>query len=304
MRTHLMSRALVVLACAILCTSGTAQQPAAGQSGAKPKLYNTAKQKLLEGKQVFSFTQSKFDVAGYCESAKHYDYTWFEMQHSTLEFRDVEAMIAGCPNVAAIPMIRLPDAQEWHIQHALDIGALGVIIPTVDDVERAREAVKWAHYPPLGRRSSGGGQFGRLWGGNGVNYRDTFNDNVLVVVMIESPTGVANAHEIAAVPGVDVVIIGNADMTNFSGYPQNDDHYQALITKVHDETLKAGKIWGQANANYAKNHPLSKDAKFFQNGPSNDGWAPAGRGGRGPTAAAEGEEEVLAPGAGKGRGKQ
>jgi 4-hydroxy-2-oxoheptanedioate aldolase len=298
--------ALGLLAAAILSTSGSAQQ----QTGAKtaaPKLYNTAKLKLREGKQVFSFTQSRFDVAGYCESAKHYDYAWFEMQHSTLEFRDVEAMIAGCPGVAAIPMIRLPDAQEWHIQHALDIGALGVIIPTVDDVERAREAVKWAHYPPLGRRSSGGGQFGRLWGGTGVNYRETFNDNVLVVVMIESPTGVANAHEIAAVPGVDVVIIGNADMTNFSGFPQNDEHYQALVTKVHDETLRAGKIFGQANANYAKNHPLSKDAFFFQNGPSFDGWAPAGRGGRGATAAAEGEEEVLAPagqGKGKGRGKQ
>ena len=62
------------------------------------------------------------------------------MQHSTLEFRDIEAMIAACPHVAAIPMIRLPDAQEWHIQHATDIGVLGVIIPTVDDVDRAREA--------------------------------------------------------------------------------------------------------------------------------------------------------------------
>src|ERR1700742_2503892 len=87
----------------------------------QPVLSNTAKQKLLERKQVFSFTQSKFDIAGYCEAAKHYDYTWFEMQHSTLEFKDVEAMIAACPHTAAIPMIRLPDAQEWHIQHATDI---------------------------------------------------------------------------------------------------------------------------------------------------------------------------------------
>ena len=57
---------------------------------AKAPLYNTAKQKLLDGKQVFSFTQSKMDIAGYCEAAKHYDFTWFEMQHSTLEFADVE----------------------------------------------------------------------------------------------------------------------------------------------------------------------------------------------------------------------
>ena len=71
---------------------------------------------------------------------------------------------------------------------------------------------------------------------------------MLVVVMIESPIGVANAYDIARVEGIDVVIIGNNDMSSFSGYPQTDDRYQALITKVHDETLKAGKIFGQANA--------------------------------------------------------
>src|SRR6266571_2549511 len=176
-----------LIALALLGAVAPAQQPAA-----KP-LYNTAKQKLLEGKQVFSFTQSKADPAQYCEYAKHYDYTWFEMQHSTLEFKDVEAMIAACPRARAIPMIRLPDAQEWHIQHATDIGALGVIVPTVDDVDRAREAAKWAHYPPMGRRSAGAGQAAGIWGVNGVNYRQTINDNMLVVVMIESPTGVANA---------------------------------------------------------------------------------------------------------------
>ncbi len=247
----------------------------------KPKLYNTAKQKLLEGKQVFSFTQSKFDPVAYCEFAKHYDYAWFEMQHSTLEFRDVEAMIAKCPHAPAIPMVRLPDAQEWHIQHATDIGALGVIIPTVDDVERAREAVKWSRYPPVARRSAGQGQAISIWGANGVDYRKTFNDNMLVVVMIESPTGVANAYDIASVPGVDVVLIGNNDLSSFSGFPQSDDRYQALMTKVRDDVLRAGKIFGQANAAlYAKGHPLSKDTLFLQNGLSNDGWLPPAVNGR------------------------
>src|SRR5437016_4983672 len=280
----------VIAACSALsvvfaCGTATAQS--------KPPLYNTAKQKLLDGKQVFSFTQSKFDIAAYCEAAKHYDYTWFEMQHSTLEFKDVEAMIAACPKVAATPMIRLPDAQEWHIQHATDIGALGVIIPTVDDVDRAREAVKWARYPPVARRSLGGGQAASIWGINGINYRQTFNDNMLVVIMIETPTGAANAYDIASVPGVDVVIIGNNDLSSFSGFPQNDDRYQQLMNKIHDDTLRAGKIFGQANAQlYAKGHPLSQDARFFQNGPSNDGWQPpAKKGARvDPNAPPPGEE--------------
>ena len=262
------------------------------QPAAKAPLYNTTKQKLLEGKQVFSFTQSKFDIQGYCEAAKHYDYTWFEMQHSTLEFKDIEAMIAACPHVPAIPMIRLPDAQEWHIQHATDIGVLGIVVPTVDDVDRAREAAKWSRYPPVARRSSGQGQARSLWGINGINYAATINDNMLVVVMIETPTGVANAYDIASVPGIDVVIIGNNDLSVFSGFPQNDDRYMALVKKVHDDTLRAGKIFGQANANYATGNPFSKDAKFFQNGPSFDGWKSPSSGGRSTSAPPPGEEDT------------
>jgi 4-hydroxy-2-oxoheptanedioate aldolase len=261
------------MAAAFVLIFGTGRLRGQNATGMKPKLYNTAKQKLLDGHQIFSFTQSKFDIDGYCESAKHYDFTWFEMQHSTLEFADIEKMIAACPHAGAIPFIRLPDAQEWHIQHTTDIGALGVIVPTVDDVDRAREAAKWSRYPPIARRSTGQGQAAAIWG---ADYRKTANDNMLVVVMIETPTGVANAYDIASVPGVDVVIIGNNDLSVFSGYSQTDDRYHALVAKVHDEVLRAGKIFGQASAAYATG-PFSKDSYFFQNGPSNDGWTPPKR---------------------------
>jgi 2-keto-3-deoxy-L-rhamnonate aldolase RhmA len=188
-------------------------------------------------------------------------------------------------------MIRLPDAQEWHIQHVTGIGALGVIIPTVDDVDRAREAVKWSRYPPVGRRSAGGGLYNRIWGINGINYRQTIKENMLVVIMIETPTGVANAYDIASVPGVDAVILGNNDLSSFSGFPQTSDEYWHLIGKVHRDVLRAGKIFGQANANYAKGHPYSEDARFFQNGPSHDGWTPPAAGGRAanPNAPPDGE---------------
>jgi 2-keto-3-deoxy-L-rhamnonate aldolase RhmA len=268
----------------MLCLVATSVAQAQQAPAAKPPLYNTAKQKLLDHKQIFSFTQFRNDPEAYCESAKHYDYAWFDMQHSTLEFADLERMIGACPRAPAIPMVRLPDAQEWHIQHATDVGVLGVIIPTVDDADRAREGAKWARYPPIGRRSSGQGLANSVWGVNGINYRNTIDDNMLVVVMIETPTGVANAYDIASVPGVDVVIIGNNDLSQFSGYPATSPEYQQLITKVYEATKKAGKIFGQANWTFATGHPLSKDSFFFQNGPSNDGWKPpagSGRGGRG-----------------------
>ena len=150
-------------------------------------------------------------------------------------------MIAACPHAGAIPMIRLPDAQEWHIRHATDIGALGVVIPTVDNANRAREAAKWARYPRVGRRSAGGGQYNGIWGINGVNYRQTINDNILVVIMIETPTGVVNAYDIASVPGADVVIVGNNDLSSFSGYPQNSDEYWHLVAPISIEMYEFEK---------------------------------------------------------------
>ena len=288
MKTIFATRILVCSLALLVCLSVPAVAQPSAAAPAQSALYNTAKQKLLEGKQVFSFTQSKFDIAGYCEAAKHYDFTWFEMQHSTLEFADVEKMIAACPHVRATPMIRLPDAQEWHIQHATDIGALGVVIPTVDDVDRAREAAKWAHYPPQGRRSQGQGQYRTLWDSPTVDYRNTINDNMLVVIMIETPTGVANAFDIASVPGVDVVIIGNNDLSSFSGYEQTDARYHQLVQKVHDDTLRAGKIFGQANATYATG-PYSLGGLFFQNGKSVDGWQPPNSSGANANAPPPGE---------------
>jgi hypothetical protein len=115
----------------------------------------------------------------------------------------------------------------------------------------------------------------------GVNYRATVNDNMLVVVMIETLEGVANAEEIAATHGVDVVLIGNNDLSSFSGWPQNDPRYQDALVKVHDAALKYGKYFGNAGAQYLNGYVLSADTRMVQNGPARDGWTPPRGGGPG-----------------------
>src|SRR5579862_5762695 len=161
------------------------------------KIYNTAKQKLMDGKQIVGVTISSPDPNIYCAAANSgYDFTWIEMQHSPLTYGDVSKMIYACRGASAMPFIRVPDATESDIQKATDIGAIGIIVPTVDTVEKAEAAVKWSKYPPLGRRSMGNGQYGELWG---KDYRQTANDNMAVVIMIETPIGVENAEKIASV---------------------------------------------------------------------------------------------------------
>jgi 4-hydroxy-2-oxoheptanedioate aldolase len=287
-------------------------------------LYNTAKQKLLDQKQVTSYTISRLDPELYCETRKHFDFIWFEMQHSTMTWADMEKMIAACPGIqnglVAAPMIRMPDDVEANMQKGGDIGALGFIIPTMPDAVIARD-VRFARYPPWGRRSTGAGQYNTIWGGNNMrqpgqsliagapafNYAETINDNMLCVVMIETVEGVINANEIANVFGVDVVIEGNTDLSRFSGYNQNDDRYEDLMIKVHDATLKAGKFYGHAGAQYITGNILSPDSRLFQNGPAFDGWTPPARGASQaaePTYNAPGGTGAPAAPAGGGRGRR
>lgn len=237
----------------------------------------------MEGKQIFSYTISRPDPALYCEVAPHYDFIWLEMQHSTQTWADLEKMIATCPGVG-VPMVRLPDEYESTIQKATDIGALGVIEPTVDTVEKAEAVVRYARYPPDGRRSQGGGQYSQVWASKTDDYHNTINQNMLVIVMIETPVGVANAYDIARVPGLDGVLIANTDLGNFSLSKPGSPEYEGLVKKIHDATLKAGKWLGATNPQYASGRPDSKDMLFFQNGASFDGYQPPvgrGRGGQG-----------------------
>src|SRR5437764_1127535 len=86
----------------------------ASMSPATPRpLYNKAKELLLQGKRVNSRTISSLDPDLYCEARKHYDFIWFEMQHSTMSWDDVRRMVIACPGPdGAAPFIRMPDALE------------------------------------------------------------------------------------------------------------------------------------------------------------------------------------------------
>jgi 4-hydroxy-2-oxoheptanedioate aldolase len=214
-----------------------------GQDSAKPsRIYNTVKQKLAEGKQVIGGTVSLPDPDLYCAMANAgFDFTWIEMQHSPLTYQDVARMIMACRGAPAVPFIRVPDATEGDIQKATDIGALGNILPMVDTVEKAAAAVRFARYPPAGRRSQGGGQYGALWG---TDYRQTANDNIMIVAMIENPAGVAVADRIASVPGVDVLFVASTDLGSFSGFKQNEPAYEALVARVVEATAAAGRKLG------------------------------------------------------------
>jgi len=105
-------------------------------------------------------------------------------------------------------------------------------------VEKIQNAITYAKFPPVGKRSQGGGQYGTLWG---REYRQKANDNIMIVAMIENPAGIAIADQIAGLEHVDVVFAASSDIGSFTGLRQGNPEYEALITRIKDATLAAGK---------------------------------------------------------------
>lgn len=217
---------------------GSAFAPPAGS-----KIWNPVKLKMLQGSKVTGGTLfSSTDPATYCAFANAgYDFIWTEMQHDQRDWQAVARMWRTCPSAKAVPGVRVAYTDEREIQHALDAGALVVVVPTVDSVAEAIEARNWTYFPPLGRRSSGGGQAfdPAVYGGVPGGYRNTINDNVVLILMIETLEGLKNADEIAKVPGVSAVFAASGDLGNFSGYRQGMPDYERAINIVHDAAIKA-----------------------------------------------------------------
>lgn len=217
-------------------------------------VWNPVRRSLRDGRPLVGRSVSTQDLAAmdatYCEQASRpgADFTWTEMQHSGIDWGDAWRMwaygsSARCPNRKAVPGVRVARTDEREIQHALDGGAMVLVVPTVDTEQEAREAVQWAYYPPLGHRSLGGTQTAAVLGPwlKGANYRQTFNDNLVLIVLVETIEGVKNAAAIARVPGVHAVFAASADLGNFSGYAEGDAPYERLVGAIHDATLAAGK---------------------------------------------------------------
>ncbi len=190
------------------------------------------KAKLLAGQKVSGGTLFNVtDPSVYCAMANGgYDFIWTEMQHSSVTWDQAAKMWGACPYARAVPGVRVAYTNEQEMQHALDNGALVIVVPTVDTVEEAIAARDWAYFPPLGRRSNGGGNAfaANMYGSVPGGYRQTINDNLVLILMIETLEGVQNAAEIAKVPGVTALFAASGDLGNFSGYAQGSPDYERL----------------------------------------------------------------------------
>jgi 4-hydroxy-2-oxoheptanedioate aldolase len=149
-----------------------------------------------------------------------FDWLFLDMEHGVMSLEACAQISVAALDAGIAPIARVPNGEYAIATRALDNGALGIVMPHVDTAEEAREVVSRLKYPPVGHRSMGG--IGPHYGLRSASTGDAakaLNAANLTVVMLETPTAIANADAIAAVPGVDVLLIGSNDLCAEMGIP-------------------------------------------------------------------------------------
>ena len=219
-----------------------------------PELKNLTKDKLAKGELALGvgLRQARSVDIGKAMKTAGFDWLFIDMEHNAMDI-DIATQIAVAGQDAGItPIVRVPGFEHHLAARALDGGAQGIVFPHVDDAETAARLVSYCRYPPQGKRSMTGAlpqldfksyPFGET--------AKMVNDATLIVIMLETPEAIANADKIAAVPGVDVLLIGTNDLCMEMGIPGEfmhervQDAYKTMIAacKAHGKVPGMGGIY-------------------------------------------------------------
>jgi 2-keto-3-deoxy-L-rhamnonate aldolase RhmA len=179
--------------------------------------------------------------------AAGYDWLFIDSEHGVITTQEISQIcLAALPNGIA-PIVRVCADAIDEGTRALDNGALGIVVPHVDTVEQAKRLVDAFRFSPMGHRSSGGppAQFGFRPPG-AAELQKTLNAEILVIPMIETPQAVENADRIAALEGIDALLIGTNDLALEMGIAGQVGHERigAAYQKVADACRRHKKVLG------------------------------------------------------------
>jgi 2-keto-3-deoxy-L-rhamnonate aldolase RhmA len=209
-------------------------------------LRNAVKEKLARNEPVYSMAVRlvrTVEIATIARTAG-YDSIYIDLEHSGISLDAAGQICVASIGMGLVPFVRVPSADAAFVTRALDGGALGVIAPHVRSAADARALVRIVKYPPLGDRSLAGTlpQLGYRTLPAAQATRQ-LNDATMVIVMIECGEGVAAVEAIAAVPGVDIVLVGTNDLCSALGVPGELDH--ELVRDAYRQSLAACRTHGK-----------------------------------------------------------
>ncbi|HEX2515468.1 MAG TPA: aldolase/citrate lyase family protein [Chloroflexota bacterium] len=183
-----------------------------------------------------------YDSPSLAEQVGHlgFDFTWLDWQHGQWSEHTLNDALARFLAAPSTPLVRVKGQEPGTINRVLDMGAMGVVVPYVQDAPQARAAVQAAFYPPLGIRSGGGVRLG-LIGDSAQDYFAHANDEVLLGVMVETERAISQVEEIMRVPGVGFVLIGPGDLLiDVRANGHDPAHHERLVQQVAEASKRTG----------------------------------------------------------------
>jgi 4-hydroxy-2-oxoheptanedioate aldolase len=208
---------------------------------------NVLKSRLRAGESVYGAWVGS-GSPGNAELLGHvgFDFLVLDLEHGAGELSDAVAMLRAAESSATPCIVRAPWNDPIWLKRALDAGVDSVMIPSVETADAARAAVAACRYPPQGARGYAAGVVRASTFGLEPDYVAKANDNLLIVLQIESKTAVEHAAEICAIDGVDVVFIGVNDLAGSIGRLEQLDHpdVRSLVDRAEEIILAAGKPMG------------------------------------------------------------
>jgi 2-keto-3-deoxy-L-rhamnonate aldolase RhmA len=164
------------------------------------------------------------DIVRMAKSSGH-DAVLLDMEHSALSIQTVVDLCATAVDLGLWAFVRIPERDYGTIGRVLDGGAHGIVVPRVETAAQAAEVARACRFPSTGQRSQiGTGPAFGMRPTPAAEMNPAVDAEIVVQVILETPTGIANADEIAAQPGVDVLVLGANDFTAELGDPGNYDH--------------------------------------------------------------------------------
>ena len=210
---------------------------------------NHVKRKLIGGGVSIGTFLFEFATTGIARITAEAgaEFAIFDMEHTGWSIETIRMLIATSRSTEMIPVVRVPATEYHFIARVLDMGAMGIMVPMVEGEEQARRIVQSAKYPPGGRR---GAAFGvahdDYTGGDIAEKIRSANGEQLLIAQVETTRGVENVEAIAAVEGLDVLWIGQADLTTSLGIPGQYTHpaFQEAVACVVEACHTHGKVLG------------------------------------------------------------
>jgi 4-hydroxy-2-oxoheptanedioate aldolase len=206
---------------------------------------NRVKRALKEGKSVFGCSCLQFRSPDVIRAlvAAGLDWAFLDSEHGAFDLETLHDLMRVAVREGFCPIVRVADLQYPLVARALDAGAQGILLPRVESPELLAQAISWTRYPPMGVR--GYGLSAAHLEFENVSMPDAiahFNENVMVVLQIETRKALERLDELLSVPNIDAVLIGPADLSIALGIPGQFDHpdFVKAVETIRDNCARRG----------------------------------------------------------------